>query len=70
MFEDSSGKEQSERGAEVIEDDNLDSNDEGEIMEEADDEYDPVYEGENANIEDDEEELIEEDSELVFPIFL
>ena len=43
-----------------MEDDKLESKDEGEVMEEGDEEYDPTYEMDD--IEDDEEEFMEEDS--------
>lgn len=58
MSDDSCGKEESEREGEVMEDDNLESEDEVEAMEEGNEEYDPSYEVDNVDVEDDEEELI------------
>lgn len=68
MSDDSCGKEESEREGEVMEDDNLESEDEVEAMEEGNEEYDPSYEVDNVDVEDDEEELIGEDSGCVLII--
>lgn len=68
MSDDSCGKEESEREGEVMEDDNLESEDEVEAMEEGNEEYDPSYEMDNVDVEDDEEELIGEDSGCVLII--